>query len=119
MANKYKNIAVLCGEPLDPYSHEILKGAFNASKDMEVNLIVVPGKYYGNDISDFESQFEYQYTSLYSFINGKNVDAAVILTGAIGPFQMIHLQEIISLDLRINSRGFQLFLLLRMLKAGH
>lgn len=86
MANKYKNIAVLCGEPLDPYSHEILKGAFNASKDMEVNLIVVPGKYYGNDISDFESQFEYQYTSLYSFINGKNVDAAVILTGAIGPF---------------------------------
>ncbi len=86
MANKYKNIALLCGEPLDPYSNEIIKGALNASEDMNVNLIVVPGKYYGNDISDFETQFEYQYTSLYSFINNKNVDGAVILTGAIGPF---------------------------------
>lgn len=86
MANKFKNIALLCGEPCDQYSNELIKGALNAAEDMDVNLIVVPGKYYGNNISDFEYQFEYQYTALYSFINSKNVDAAVILTGAIGPF---------------------------------
>lgn len=81
-----KTIALLCGEPRDLYSNEIVKGALCASKEYDVNLIVVPGKYYGNDLSDFEYRFEYQYTALYSFINSKNVDAAVILTGALGPF---------------------------------
>lgn len=86
MAKAVKTIALLCGEPKDPYSNEIIKGALCAAKEYDVNLIIVPGKYYGNDIRDFEFRFEYQYTALYSFINSKNVDAAVVLTGAIGPF---------------------------------
>lgn len=81
-----KTIALLCGEISDPYTDDFVKGALSAAKEFDVNLVIVPGKYYGNEVSDFKFRYEYQYTSLYSFINEHNVDAAVILTGVIGPF---------------------------------
>lgn len=84
MNGKKIKIGFLCGDIKDAYSRSLINGAFTAAEDFDINLVIVPGNYYGTD--SFHDKYEYQSNALYSFQNSQNLDAVVILSGAIGPF---------------------------------
>ena len=81
-----KKIGLLCGDVKDDYSRAIIKGAISAARELDVDLIMIPGKYYKMALDAYEYRYEYQFNALYSFANKHNLDALVILAGAIGPF---------------------------------
>lgn len=79
-------IAVLCADLGDVYNKAIVGGAVSASEEFDIDLVMVPGKYYRASFDDYDFKSEYQYNALYSYINKHNVDALIILMGALGPF---------------------------------
>ena len=78
-------IGLLVSGILDHLTIAVCKGAMRAAEQSGVNLIIVPGKYIDRDLSDKKGlAFEYQYNSLFSYVNKDNVDAVLILADSIG-----------------------------------
>lgn len=54
------------------------------AKELDCNLIIVPGHYINADYNDkVRTKNKYQYNSLFSYINNNNIDALIVSLGTI------------------------------------
>lgn len=69
------------------YATEILKGAITAAEELDVNLILLPGRGI-NAVEDDEkySIYDYQYNVIYSYVSSQNLDALIVSAGTIGSY---------------------------------
>lgn len=75
---------MLVANIVDPFSDQAAKGAIAAAEQLDVNLIIVPGKYIcQTSYSNSDTVYEYQYNNLFAYVNSGNVDAACVCTGTI------------------------------------
>lgn len=82
--NKRYTIACLVANIVDAFSNQAAIGAMAAAEELDVNLIIVPGKYIcQTSYTNSDTVYEYQYNNLFSYINNTNVDAACVCTGTI------------------------------------
>ena len=68
---KRKNIALLLGDIRDVYSNAVSKGAMQAAKENDCNLLIVPGRYYQVGTDLLLGEYEYQYQTDTCHSNGK------------------------------------------------
>ena len=69
------------------YSKVLLKGAVSAAAEMDVNLVILPGRSLNCQLDDRKyTAFEYQYNTIYSYASSQNLDALVVSAGTIGQF---------------------------------
>ncbi|MGN0482173.1 MAG: GGDEF domain-containing protein [Lachnospiraceae bacterium] len=80
-------IGVLVSGIRDEFTKYLCKGVFQQARQMEVNIVVFPGKYIDRDLSvDRNLAYEYQYETAFAFANKENLDALVVAAGSIGCF---------------------------------
>lgn len=89
MENSKKRITVgvLVSGILDEFTKYVCKGVMEAARALDVNVVVVPGKYIDRDLSGHaELMYEYQYNTVFSYMKKDNIDAIVCTAGSIGCF---------------------------------
>lgn len=89
MGNKKRRmtIGILVGGILDDFTKLICRGAMQAAKQMDVDIVTFPGKYIDRDLSNNpEIMYEYQFGSIFSYARQENIDAIVASVGSIGCF---------------------------------
>ena len=80
-------IGVLVSGITDEFTKLICRGAMQMAKQMDVNIVVLPGKYIGRDVSDKpDLMYEYQFNTIFSYAKKENVDAIIVAAGSIGCF---------------------------------
>ncbi|MCR5404200.1 MAG: GGDEF domain-containing protein [Butyrivibrio sp.] len=73
------NIGLLLSELEDPEVKRICIGADKAARDLDVNLVIFPGKYLVGDKPDEKGRlFDYQYTALFEYADTDDLDVLVI-----------------------------------------
>ena len=84
---KRPTIGMMVSGIMDDFTRPACKGAMKIAREMDVNLIVIPGKYIDRDVSDNpDLAYEYQYSSGFSFAKPENLDAVIVAAGSIGCF---------------------------------
>ena len=84
---KQPTIGMMVSGIMDDFTRPACKGAMKIAKELDVNLIVIPGKYIDRDVSDNpDLAYEYQYSSGFSFAKPENLDAVIVAAGSIGCF---------------------------------
>lgn len=89
MENNKKRITVgvLVSGILDEFTKYVCKGVMEAARALDVNVVIVPGKYIDRDLSgQADLMYEYQYNTVFSYIKKENVDVLVAAAGSIGCF---------------------------------
>lgn len=79
-----QNIALLLGDIRDVYSNSVAKGAMQAAKDNDCNLLIVPGRYFRARKELLLGEYEYQYQTLFSYLVDNNVDCIILCAGVVG-----------------------------------
>ena len=80
-------IGVLVSGILDEFTKCVCEGVLQKAKNMDVNVVIFPGKFLYRDLSDNrELMFEYQYNTVFSYAKKENVDALIVNAGTIGCF---------------------------------
>ena len=61
------------------YASEILKGAIAAAEELDINLILLPGRGI-NAVEDDEkySIYDYQYNVIYNYVSERNLDGLLV-----------------------------------------
>lgn len=69
------------------YASEILKGAIAAAEELDINLILLPGRGI-NAIEDDEkySIYDYQYNVIYHYVSTANLDGLLVSVGTVGSY---------------------------------
>ena len=69
------------------YASEILKGAIAAAEELDINLILLPGRGI-NAIEDDEkySIYDYQYNVIYHYVSTANLDGLLVSAGTVGSY---------------------------------
>lgn len=81
---KRKNIALFVAMIENEISSLICEGALLAAKEMDVNLFILPAGVIGATYDDVEANFyRYQYNTLLSYAQNKDIDAVVMEYGVI------------------------------------
>lgn len=81
---KRKNIALYVGMIENEISYAICEGALLAAKEMDANLFILPAGIIGASYDDVEANFyRYQYNTLLSYAQYKDIDAVVMEYGVI------------------------------------
>lgn len=82
--NKRIRIGVLVGGIIDNVTQTVCKGVKRAAKQMDVDIMVFPGKYLDRDLSDNqELMYEYQFNTIFSYAKRGNVDAILVMAGVL------------------------------------
>ena len=64
---KRVTIGVLVSGILDEFTKYVCKGALEAAREADVNVVIVPGKYIDRDLSgQADLMYEYQYNTVFS-----------------------------------------------------
>ena len=87
MAKKQRRltVGVLVSGIMDEFTVAVCRGVMQTAKMLDVNVVVLPGKYLDRDLRDnAELMYEYQYNTIFSYIKKENVDAIIAATGSIG-----------------------------------
>ncbi len=80
-------IGVLVSGITDEFTKLICRGAMQMARQLDVNIVVLPGKYLNRDVSDNRDLiYEYQYNTAFSYARKENVDAIIVAAGSIGCF---------------------------------
>ena len=80
-------IGVLVSGITDEFTKLICRGAMQMAKQMDVNIVALPGKYIDRDVSDKpDLMYEYQFNTIFSYAKKENVDAIIVAAGSIGCF---------------------------------
>ncbi|WP_028510720.1 GGDEF domain-containing protein [Ruminococcus sp. NK3A76] len=81
--NRYV-LGMLVANITDPFSNQAAKGAMAAAEQLDVNLILIPGKYIcDTSYANSDTTYEYQYNNLFRYASGKSLDAVCVCTGTI------------------------------------
>lgn len=82
---KRKVIGVLVSGISDDFTVQTCRGVIKAAQDKNVDIVIIPGKYIGRDITDSKDlMYEYQYNTLFSYADEQRFDALLITAGSIG-----------------------------------
>lgn len=87
MVNQKKRptIGVLVSGIMDEFTRSVSKGIILTAGEMDVNVVVLPGKYLDRDLSENRDlMYEYQYNTIFSYAKKENVDAIIVIAGSIG-----------------------------------
>lgn len=69
------------------YSRALVSGASEAAKDLDVNIIFIPGRSLGGDYFDQKhTVYEYQNNVLYNYVSPDVMDGIIVSAGTIGQF---------------------------------
>lgn len=78
-------IGLLVGGISDSFTVPVCKGAMKAANESGVRLVIIPGKYIDRDLTQRkEIAYEYQYNTLFSYVQKENIDAVIISADCIG-----------------------------------
>ena len=85
MADKRYNIGLLVAAISDDFSKRITIGAMEAAKELDVNMVIFPGKYVGvQHINEqYEAEYEYQYNALFDIAAEAGLDYLIVAVGTI------------------------------------
>ncbi len=84
---KRLNIGVMIHYLDNDYSKILLRGIVNAAEEMDVNLVIMPGRSLNCQLNDLKhTTYEYQYNTIYSFATAQNLDALIVSAGTVGQF---------------------------------
>lgn len=85
MVNGRYNIGLLVADVADDFSRRITVGAMEAARQLDVNLIIFPGKYVGvqHVNEDYEAEYEYQYNVLFDLAAEAKLDYLIVAVGTI------------------------------------
>ncbi len=85
--NKRYCIGLMIHHLENEYSTEVLKGAIIAAEELDINLILLPGRGI-NAVDDDEkySIYDYQYNVIYNYVSEQNLDALIVSAGTIGSY---------------------------------
>lgn len=87
MGNRRLTIGVLVSGIMDDFSKLVCRGALQMAKQLDVDIVVFPGKYINRDVSaDPDLMYEYQFNTIFSYAKAENVDAIIVAAGSIGCF---------------------------------
>ena len=82
---KEKVIGLLVSGITDTFSIQLIRGVMRAAKARGISVVIFPGKYLDRDLSQrTEIMYEYQFATLYSYVNPENVDGLIISANSIG-----------------------------------
>ncbi len=85
--NRRMTIGVLVSGIMDEFTKLIARGVMQMAKQLDVNVVVLPGKYLDRDLSDNpELMYEYQFNTVFSYARPDNMDAVIIASSTIGCF---------------------------------
>lgn len=85
MKNKKITIGLLVSGIEDEYTEIVTKGVMYAARQAEVNLAVLPCKYFDRDLSkEAEIRYEYQYNTIFEYAKSSRLDALVVMSDCIG-----------------------------------
>ena len=78
------NIGFVIDDIDNYFSNQAARGAEQAAKALDANLLVFPGHYIGKTDSRYaDKKFEYQYNTVFKLLTERNVDIVYILQGLI------------------------------------
>ena len=85
MADTRPTVGLLVATISDDFSKRIAIGAMEAAKQLDVNLVIFPGKYVGvQHINEqYEAEYEYQYNALFSVAAEAKLDYLIVAVGTI------------------------------------
>lgn len=87
MGGERINIAIMVNSIQNDYSTLLCKGAAIAADELDVNLLIVPGRELNAVWDNIEiNRFEYQNNVLYSYVTANNIDVLLVSTGTVGFF---------------------------------
>lgn len=82
---KRLNIGLMINQLDDAFGSEVFRGAAIAAKEIDANLIVLPGHYIDNSYDDLKrTEFEYQHNTIFNYAQKESIDILLVLIGAIG-----------------------------------
>lgn len=86
MSERRPNIGLLVANITDPYSRDVARGAMAAAKELNVDLVIFPGKYLGleHKYEDLDTRYEYQYNVLFDYAAKAKLDYVIAAVGTIG-----------------------------------
>ncbi len=83
--SKRLNIGLLIDDIDAVFTSEAVKGAELGAIAADANLFIFPGMYLDTeDISDEHAKYEYQFNTLFQYVNDKHIDILYIMMGMIG-----------------------------------
>lgn len=81
------NIGLMISHLEDDFASAVCRGAIIAAKEIDANLIIIPGRYIDGYYVDFiHTEYEYQYNTMFSYAFPDDIDVLLVLTGAITNF---------------------------------
>ncbi len=85
MSSKRLNIGFLISEFENDFTYDLCTGVFMAAQELDVNLVVYPGKYVNANFHDSRRmKFDYQNNSLFDYAALEQFDAVLLDMGTIG-----------------------------------
>lgn len=83
-------IGLLVSGIMDDFTVSVCQGAMKAAKEKGIELIIFPGKYLDRDLTERkEIMYEYQYNTVFSFIQKENLDAILVSADSIGCYTTV------------------------------
>ncbi len=81
------NVGLFINSLYNDYSTLVCKGAVSAAEDLDVNLLLVPGREINAKWSvEVLNRFEYQNNTIYSYITNNNIDVLIMSLGTFAIF---------------------------------
>ncbi len=82
---KRLTVGLLLADVADDFSRGICRGAMQAAEELDVNMIIFPGKYIDRNLDILDGiQYDYQYNTLFTYVNPEEIDLLVVAIGSIG-----------------------------------
>lgn len=83
MEKKLK-IGIIVSETMVEYDRNIIRGVENAAEGKNVNIVVIPARYIGRELTmDEDPLYEYQYTTLLDMVKDINLDGVIVEVGSV------------------------------------
>ena len=83
--DKKLTIGILVSGIMDDVTRSICQGVKQAAAAIDVDVIVLPGKYWERDLTDNrELMYEYQYNTIFSYARPETLDGLVVAADCIG-----------------------------------
>lgn len=78
------NIGLLISELEDAYTRSVCEGAISASKELQANIFIFPGKYINANYNDvYRTRYDYQHNSVFDYAKTCKLDVLFVCMGTI------------------------------------
>ena len=85
MNDERLKVGLFVGDLADDFSRGVCKGTMQAAEELDVNLLIFPGKYFDRDYQMWDGiKYEYQHNTLFTYVFPEEIDLLIIAIGSIG-----------------------------------